>query len=245
MKTIVMWMGMLLLLALPASAQVSVPNTFVTGTRILASEVNANFSALANDSLNRTGGTITGNITVNGGVTIDGVDIGTLSTVGTPTFSKLTLSSTAADALDVAGGINVGTGNVALITTSGKLAGFSSTYVNDRKFVDLYETVTTASISASAVTYDLSMGTHFQTTLNSNATVTISNAVATGTAHSFVITFTNDGTVRTITWPASVKWSAATAPTMTGTNGAKDVLTFTTYDGGTTWMGFVAGQDIR
>lgn len=246
MKKMILTALLIVLSAVSASAQVSVPNTFVTGTRILASEVNANFAALASDSLNRTGGTITGNITVSGGVTIDGVDVGTLATTGTPTFSKLTLSSTAADSLDIGGGLNAGTGNVSLITTTGKLAGFTSTYVNDRKFVDYYETKTAPTIGANTVAFDLSLGTWFVVNLTSQInTVNITNVAASGSVHSFVVVFVNDGTVRTVTWPASVKWPGGTAPTFTGTNNALDVLAFSTYDGGTTWIGTIANQDVR
>jgi hypothetical protein len=56
-------------------AQVTVPYTFSAGTIIRSDEVNTNFSTVAAAALNRTGGTITGNINVASGVTIDGVDI--------------------------------------------------------------------------------------------------------------------------------------------------------------------------
>jgi hypothetical protein len=48
----------------------------------------------------------------------------------------------------------------------------------------------------------------------------------------------------TVTWPASVDWPEATAPTLTATASAVDVFVFTTRDGGTTWYGFTAGQAI-
>lgn len=47
-----------------ARAQISVPNSFVNGTAADANQVNQNFSALGTASLNRTGGTMTGNLTV-------------------------------------------------------------------------------------------------------------------------------------------------------------------------------------
>ena len=47
-----------------------------------------------------------------------------------------------------------------------------------------------------------------------------------------------------VSWPASVEWPAATAPTLTSTSNAVDVLVFQTVDGGTTWYGFVAGQGL-
>ena len=39
----------------------------------------------------------------------------------------------------------------------------------------------------------------------------------------------------TVTWPSSVKWTGNTAPDLT--RNGKDVLTFVTMDGGTTWFG--------
>jgi hypothetical protein len=40
-----------------------------------------------------------------------------------------------------------------------------------------------------------------------------------------------------------VKWPANTAPTLTSTNDKKDVLSFLSTDNGTSWLGFVGGQD--
>ena len=48
----------------------------------------------------------------------------------------------------------------------------------------------------------------------------------------------------TVTWPTSVDWPAATAPTLTATASAVDQFVFYTYDGGTTWYGFTAGQAL-
>lgn len=144
------------LISFPAFAQITVPNTFVTGTRILASEMNANFDTLESDSLNRTGGTITGNIVVNAGVTIDGIDIGAvLGGTGTPTFASLTVTGagtfgttlgvtgdvtvntnkftvTAASGNTlVAGTLTTGSGAVQLTTAGGKLQAFTSTYIDN------------------------------------------------------------------------------------------------------------------
>ena len=81
--------------------------------------------------------------------------------------------------------------------------------------------------------------------LTGNCTFTFSNPVATGDSSSFTLILEQDGTgSRTATWPASVKWAAATAPTLTTTADKFDVLAFTTVDGGTRWFGFVAGQDF-
>lgn len=108
-------------------AQITVPNTFTTSVPV--SQLNSNFSTIGSGALNRNGGTIAGNIAVDSGKTIDGVDISAvLGGTGTPTFSTLTLSSTSASALDVAGGINAGSGNVGIVDTTGKVPAISSTY---------------------------------------------------------------------------------------------------------------------
>ena len=62
------------------------------------------------------------------------IDVGgTLDVTGAATLdSTLAVSSTAADAIDVAGGITAGTGNVALVGTDGKINGpLSSTIIDD------------------------------------------------------------------------------------------------------------------
>jgi hypothetical protein len=48
----------------------------------------------------------------------------------------------------------------------------------------------------------------------------------------------------TVTWPTSVDWPNATAPTLTATASAVDQFVFYTYDGGTNWYGFTAGQAL-
>ena len=43
----------------------------------------------------------------------------------------------------------------------------------------------------------------------------------------------------------NIKWSGGTGPTITATNNAVDVLSFITFDEGTTWYGNIEGQDIK
>jgi len=64
---------------------------------------------------------------------------GTLGVTGVATLtSTLAVNSTAADAIDVAGGITAGTGNVALVGTDGKLSGpLSSTIIDDLSAANL------------------------------------------------------------------------------------------------------------
>lgn len=106
------------------------------------------------------------------------------------------------------------------------------------------ETKTTATIAANTLALDLSVGNHFAIALNANInTFTVASVAASGKACVATLYLTADGTLRTITWPTTTKWPSGTPPTMTSTNGKIDIITLLTYDGGTTWYGFVSGQN--
>jgi hypothetical protein len=108
-------------------AQITVPNVFTTSVPV--SQLNSNFSTIGSGALNRAGGTITGDISVNSGVTIDNVDISDrLGTTGALDVSSLNLRSTSASALNVAGGINAGSGDVGIVDITGKIPAISGTY---------------------------------------------------------------------------------------------------------------------
>jgi hypothetical protein len=106
----------------------------------------------------------------------------------------------------------------------------------------LSEVSSSAAISTNTLTIDLSMGGVFYTTLNADVnTFTVTNTPA-GSA-TFTLVFTADGTARSVTWGASVLWSGGTPPTLTSTNGKKDIFSFMTLNGGTNWHGFTGGQN--
>jgi hypothetical protein len=107
------------------------------------------------------------------------------------------------------------------------------------------ETKTAPSISTNTLTLDCATSNLFAVSLNANiTTLTISNIPASNVLYGFVLEFTADGTARTVTWPAAVKWAGGTAPTLTSTNAKKDAFAFYTYDGGTTWIASVIGQNF-
>ena len=113
--------------------------------------------------------------------------------------------------------------------------------------VDSYnETYAAVTSSSNATTVDCEAGNAFSHTLTENTTFTFSNPPASGTAFSFSIEIIQDASASgyTVTWPASVDWPSATAPTLTATASAKDVFVFYTRDGGTNWYGFTAGQAL-
>ena len=104
------------------------------------------------------------------------------------------------------------------------------------------EESTAVTSSSNAATINLRDGNIFTHTLSENVTYTFSNPAASGRASAFILKVTQDSSARTITWPGSVDWASATAPTITATNAGVDVFAFLTVDGGTTYYGFTLGQ---
>lgn len=108
------------------------------------------------------------------------------------------------------------------------------------------ETLTAlGNVSGGTVTFNLALGSAWSLRLTANAgTTTLSNIPASGRFASFVAKVTGDGTARTWTWfDSTVKWDGGVAPTRTSTNNKVDWYMFVTVDGGTTWGGFIVGQN--
>jgi hypothetical protein len=91
--------------------------------------------------------------------------------------------------------------------------------------------------SAGVVSIDCSLGDYFTLAPTANVTsITFSNLPAAGKAMSLMVRFTQDTTARTVAWPASFKWAAGSAGSVSTGSGAKDLLAITTHDQGTTWF---------
>ena len=117
-------------------------------------------------------------------------------------------------------------------------------YVVQRPEIKDYSETKSAGTPAATVDLDMEDGNVFTISPDQNTTFTFSNPSPTGKSCAFTLVWTQDGSDRTATWPASVDWAAATAPTLTSGSGKIDVFTFFTMDAGTIWYGFVAGQDM-
>tara|TARA_R100000315_G_C5235348_1_gene147080 strand:- start:4403 stop:5461 length:1059 start_codon:yes stop_codon:yes gene_type:complete len=104
----------------------------------------------------------------------------------------------------------------------------------------IHEEAVTVTSSSNATTVNLRDGTNFLHTLTENTTFTFSNPPT--EACIWTLKIVQDSSARTITWPGTVDWPSATAPTLTATNAGVDVFVFLTNDGGTIWYGFTAGQ---
>ena len=83
-----------------------------------------------------------------------------------------------------------------------------------------------------ALEIDCSQGNYFTKTISGNSTFTFAN-VPTGCAYAFTLELTHSS--GTVTWPASVKFPADTAPTLT--TGKTHLFIFSTSSGGTRFRG--------
>ena len=128
------------------------------------------------------------------------------------------------------------TGNV-----TGDLTGDVSAALVDS---DAY-TENTVSLSGTTPAVDMTAGSVFTLSLTGASTFTFSNPPTTGTAQGFTVVITqNASSTYAVTWPSSVYWVNGSPPAMTAITGAVDVYTFFTHDGGTTYYGFAAGQNM-
>ena len=107
---------------------------------------------------------------------------------------------------------------------------------------DLYSAPT---ISAGTLTLDIALGPVYNLTLDQNInTISFSNLKPVGSVSTAILILTYNGTGYSIVWPDSFRWPNNVVPSLTTTNGKKDIFTFFTTDGGITWNSFISGQNL-
>lgn len=260
MKRLLMVLALVLGASAPALAQVAIPNTLVAGTTIRASDLNTNFSTLGNHALDRlSGGNISGNVTLDPGVTLDGIDIGAaLCTTCSATFKNLTLSSPTTG-LTIASNV--------IVDSTGKIPALTSTYFTSLALdaANLTGTIATARMGTGTGTdakflrgdgtwtsvlniteYDAgNSGT--SKTLDFATNGPLQKVTRTGSC-TFTLTAPSkpgmvvvkmvheaSATAYTVTFSPTVKWPGGTSPTWTNTSGAIDLVSL--YWDGTSWFG--------
>ena len=206
-------------------------------------------------------GTVTssGNLTLGGaltGVNLTSQVTGVLPTANGGTGSNITtfvnLATNVTGTLPVANGgtgSNTSTGSGAVVlaiaptitgmTLAGAVTGADQTVsaINLKDYAEVTNAI--GGTGGGTQDIDLTLGNSVTATVDTSAnTFTFSNPTASDELCGFTLLLTNGGS-QTVSWPASVDWPAATAPTLTAAG--VDKLVFETVDGGTTWTGNLAG----
>lgn len=130
------------------------------------------------------------------------------------------------------------TGNVSL---NGNLD-MNKKQLQKSEIKDYSETAVVATGVTGTRALDLSTGNVFDMTLSGNTTFTFNNPPASGKAGSFTLIIRQPSTLRTVTFPSSVKWNSDSVPGFVASKVA--VLTFVTVNGGARWYGFLAGNNF-
>ena len=134
-------------------------------------------------------------------------------------------------------------------TMSGEVV-FADQLATRPQMKDYAETVNAIGTITSATNADLEDGNVQTVTMTANTfNFGITNALASH-SNSITLIVTNGG-LATVTWVSgahggggnAVDWAGGSAPDLTSSG--VDVLVFTTSDGGTQWMGFAAGIDVK
>ena len=159
-----------------------------------------------------------GNLTVGGSTTVGG-------TVTAPVF--IPTSTT----VPTAGIYAASTGGVAIATST--LERFEITSTGQ---INISGPTVRATVALTTNSVDCSKGSYFTRTYSGSGTWTFTN-VPTGGFYRFVLRLIRAAS-GTQTWPASVRWTGGSAPTLTNTNGGSDILEFLTDDGGTSWRAY-------
>ena len=211
-------------------------------------------AAVINANPTEVGGSVT-SVAVTG--TVNGITLtgGPVTTTGTftlgGTLANVDLTSQVTGTLPVANGgtgvtTSTGTGAVVLgtaptitgMTLAGAVTGADQTVsaINLKDYGEVTNAI--GSTGGGTQDIDLTLGNSVTATVDTSAnTFTFSNPTASDELCGFVLFLTNGGS-QTVTWPASVDWPGATAPTLSAAG--LDMLVFTTVDGGTIWHGQVA-----
>ena len=85
-------------------------------------------------------------------------------------------------------------------------------------------------------------GNYFVVVANSSAQNVYFTSIPASFAYSVTLRFSNGAGGNTLSWPSTVRWPGAAAPSPSTNN---DVYVLFTDDGGTNWRGMQTGRDLR
>ena len=137
-----------------------------------------------------------------------------------------------------------GTTWLGILTQSAASTALTDAVLTKPRFVAPKETYVNNATATGAVTLDCATAAVFTMLLTGNVTSLAFSNVPSSISFMITLVITQDGTGgRTFAWPGTIRWASAAAPTITSTLSKTDVISLLTFDGGSSWFGFVAGQN--
>lgn len=95
---------------------------------------------------------------------------------------------------------------------------------------------------STGVTLDVHAANHFLKTITGVTAFALTGVPSDGRVASFTLTLVNGGNFATTFWP-NIYWPDGEKPALTVDG--RDVLAFTTHDGGLTWDGYHIGRNMK
>ena len=127
----------------------------------------------------------------------------------------------------------IGESNISGSTLAITNTAFSTTY---------HENFDNIGSTSGNVDIDLSQGNNFYVNRTGGINIDFINPPNGPRAVGFTLVLNDGGSGATVTWNENIEWANGIAPTLT-TSG-KDILVFYTYDGGTTYYGFLSAANV-
>lgn len=213
-------------------------NLNTTTANVTTLNATTSIAGAANLALTGALHTLSGNVNVDAGVFfVDG------------TNNRVGINNSAPDAsLTVTGTANVsGAVRIGGVTTAAANVALANNFLTEPTLKAYKEYTESGGTVTTAYTANLALSNIFTLTgtNGSNCVFTFGSPPASGNAQMFTIVFKQPATgSANVTWPASVKWSYGDTPIVSATVNARDVFTFLTFDGGTTYLGALSMANV-
>jgi hypothetical protein len=108
---------------------------------------------------------------------------------------------------------------------------------------ELQLATTVQEVTGGDLSIDMDDGWYVDLTLNADVdSFSVSNPPSSGTLGKLTLEVASGGAYDINAWPSGTIWASGAAPTMTASG--KDTFVLTTIDGGTSWRGYTAAQDM-
>lgn len=102
--------------------------------------------------------------------------------------------------------------------------------------------VTESGVALAGTEIDVGIANHYTKTVTANTALTVTNVPVAPRVATFILHITNGGAF-TMSWWPNIRWAEGIAPALS--TAGRDVIGFSTMNGGATWDGYLIGKDMK